>query len=520
MAFVPLNDETPLDQYVATASQTDFVFTFTIFATSDIEVFVNAILKVEVTDYVVKKSDNSAILPEDLLNGLVGGNVVFNSGLVLNDIVTLNREIPIERLTGYTTAGDFRATTLNVEQNKELAISQQLKRDLVNSVTKAPNDTLTGSLLLPLNRGDLFLAFDVNGGLIATAGPTGDSNTPVSAYVSGFFSVPDSAAALTYFDITGYAQTILDDTTAGEARTTLDAQENLSSVFSAEGDIIVADSSTDAVILPRGTNNQALISDGTTLIYQDNKFPPNHLVGLTTENNSGDSDHDIDIAIGTWRDSADTQSFTSASPFTKQLDLNWSEGTNLGGFPSALTLAADTWYHIFAIGKPDGSVDYGFDTSLTATNLLADATGYTKFRRIWCIKTDASVNILGYIQMKDIFYFNPTFEAVDVTGFSLSTLTFFDDVFPAIKIEGRLQTYTEMVNTGFHDLQVRGNKQPAYTGGFIASNYRIARAGEIIDRSDPILIYADDGKISVLNTSTNNYNKVEIGAVSYRDLTL
>jgi len=62
MVTVPsLVDEIPLDQYTATASQTDFNFTYMIFATEDIKVYVNDVLKTETTDYVVKQSDGSAI---------------------------------------------------------------------------------------------------------------------------------------------------------------------------------------------------------------------------------------------------------------------------------------------------------------------------------------------------------------------------------------------------------------------------------------------------------------------------
>lgn len=73
---------------------------------------------------------------------------------------------------------------------------------------------------------------------------------------------------------------------------------------------------------------------------------------------------------------------------TKQLDVTWAAGTNAGGRFSGVSEANSTWYYVFAILKDtDGSVDYGFDTSLTASHIPA---GYTKYRLIGFVYNDAS----------------------------------------------------------------------------------------------------------------------------------
>lgn len=83
--------------------------------------------------------------------------------------------------------------------------------------------------------------------------------------------------------------------------------------------------------------------------------------------------------------------------FIKDINEEWTEGTNLGGRASALSLTANTWYRVFALGKQDGTTDYGFDaaTEPTATNLLIDATGdgYDYPRQVGWVKTDGSSNI-------------------------------------------------------------------------------------------------------------------------------
>ena len=78
------------------------------------------------------------------------------------------------------------------------------------------------------------------------------------------------------------------------------------------------------------------------------------------------------------------QLITNPGTFTKDYNVAWSAGSGNGGKPSSVTVLANTQYHDFIISKPDGTVDFGFDTSLIAANLLADASsdGFTRYRRV------------------------------------------------------------------------------------------------------------------------------------------
>jgi len=125
--------------------------------------------------------------------------------------------------------------------------------------------------------------------------------------------------------------------------------------------------------------------------------------GLITKNDGSNPNTDINIDLGQCVDSTNTVNINLTSILTKQIDVDWVEGTNQGGFPSGLTLAIDTWYHLFVIAKPDGTVDAGWDTSVNATNLLTDATDYTVFRLIASNLTDGSANIIKYFQDGDNF---------------------------------------------------------------------------------------------------------------------
>lgn len=300
MAFVPLNDITPINQYTASAGQTEFVFSFSIFTLEsglipEMKVFVNDVLKTEVTDYAVKKSDGSPITAADIANGLEGGKVVFNSGLTLNDKVTLSRDLPVKRTTGYTTSGDFRTETLNVELNKILAVQQQLERDIARSVSKTASDAESGTITLPANRASKFLAFDASGNMIASAGSAGslvvsafmatvlddvDASSALttlgfSAFIKTLIDDANAAAALTTLGVSAYAQTLLDDADASTAKTTLEIaqdipKENL--VVNPEGFITQEGSTIDSTTTPANNDDTyffdqwILLSDGNDIV--------------------------------------------------------------------------------------------------------------------------------------------------------------------------------------------------------------------------------------------------------------
>lgn len=126
-----------------------------------------------------------------------------------------------------------------------------------------------------------------------------------------------------------------------------------------------------------------------------------YIYGLSISNNGTDSDHDIDIAAGTaMSEDGNLEWLNVASGLTKRIDATWAVGTASGGLFTG-TVANNTWYHVFVIRKTsDGSVDAGFDTSLTAANI---PTGYVEYRRIGSVLTDGSANIRAFVQSGDHF---------------------------------------------------------------------------------------------------------------------
>ena len=59
----------------------------------------------------------------------------------------------------------------------------------------------------------------------------------------------------------------------------------------------------------------------------------------------------LDIAAGMCRNSTNIESLFNTASLTKQIDNDWVEGSDVGGFPSELSLLANTWYHAFLIRK-------------------------------------------------------------------------------------------------------------------------------------------------------------------------
>ena len=169
--------------------------------------------------------------------------------------------------------------------------------------------------------------------------------------------------------------------------------------------------------------NPNIIVDGIPLPY-------GYFAGLNTVR---ESINDIAIGVGAARDFADSGNMKNTAVLTKQFDNDWAEGDDAGGFPeTALTQLVDTWYHLFIIGKTDGSaVDGGFDTALTASNLLGDAAvssaGYTTYRRVGSVRTDGATatTVLDYTQLGNHFIWAASIgdEATTFTLGSRQTVT-------------------------------------------------------------------------------------------------
>lgn len=83
-------------------------------------------------------------------------------GVLANDLILIQRNVPINQLTSFQSGGALTAAMIEQALDKQATISQQLNELSGRSLRFQPGETLDGTLLLSARKG-AFLAFDVNG---------------------------------------------------------------------------------------------------------------------------------------------------------------------------------------------------------------------------------------------------------------------------------------------------------------------------------------------------------------------
>jgi hypothetical protein len=148
---IKVPDVTPIVRYVANGTQTLFLYAFSIFASEDLAVYIDG----------AKQSSGFTI------NGAgqtAGGHVAFTVPPKDAAIITLAREIPIERITDFLEGGDFSAQSINSELDYLIAALQQVSRK--NSAVlrySEHEEPSTAELPSRTNRANKALGFDGNG---------------------------------------------------------------------------------------------------------------------------------------------------------------------------------------------------------------------------------------------------------------------------------------------------------------------------------------------------------------------
>lgn len=213
---------TPIVRYSANGADDTFEYAFPIFASEDLAVYLDG----------AKQASGFAI------NGAgetSGGSVVFDAAPANGVIVTLSRELHIERITDYLEGGDFSARSINSELDYIIASLQQVNRAHEMMIKYGDHDAPAATILPDRAvRANKALGFDGDGEMVAVS-------------LDGAMAQPD-------FTATG---------TGANARTSHDKLSDLISIkdFGAVGDgladdtnaIINALTAADAVFIPEGT---------------------------------------------------------------------------------------------------------------------------------------------------------------------------------------------------------------------------------------------------------------------------
>ncbi len=119
----------PRIQYVADGTLTEYEFPFAIFKTSDIDVYF-ADTKQESDTYTVSEARHSD-----------GGTVTFELAPESGTIITIVRNLSIERTTDFQEGSTLRAKVLNDELDYQIACQQQIAENLNRSMVLPPYAT-------------------------------------------------------------------------------------------------------------------------------------------------------------------------------------------------------------------------------------------------------------------------------------------------------------------------------------------------------------------------------------------
>jgi hypothetical protein len=159
----------PIIRYVANGTQVEFGYPFPIFASEDLKVFINGAPQLSAFD--VYDAGNTE-----------GGRVVFDLPPVTGSIITLERLLPLERMTDFLEGGDFSAQSINNELDYLTASVQQVQRALSPMLRYSDHEN-PANVVLPdrVQRANKALGFD------------GDGN-PQAVSLEGSMAAPDFTA--------------------------------------------------------------------------------------------------------------------------------------------------------------------------------------------------------------------------------------------------------------------------------------------------------------------------------------
>lgn len=159
----------PIVRYVANGVQTAFEYPFPIFASEDLKVYFDG--APQFSGYDVSDTGNTS-----------GGTITFNIAPASGIVLTLERRLPLERMTDFLEGGDFSAQSINNELDYMTAGLQQVDRKLSPMLRYSDHEAPAATILPDrATRAGKALGFD------------GDGN-PVAVSLEGSMAAPDFTA--------------------------------------------------------------------------------------------------------------------------------------------------------------------------------------------------------------------------------------------------------------------------------------------------------------------------------------
>ena len=117
-----LSTSAPRNEYTATASQTVFNYTFKIYSSSDLNVYLTPAGS-EAND--ATDITTSYVIDSGTIGDEGGGFLTLNSGVAAGTLVTVVSSIPFNRTTDYQVNGDFKPDVVNADFDRVVSLSKQ-----------------------------------------------------------------------------------------------------------------------------------------------------------------------------------------------------------------------------------------------------------------------------------------------------------------------------------------------------------------------------------------------------------
>jgi hypothetical protein len=202
-------------------------------------------------------------------------------------------------------------------------------------------------------------------------------------------------------------------------------------------------------VIESTNSNSAINLSGNAQVFitplaGDFVLPRGYLSGCTLSNDGTTPNTVLDVSAGLVM-SDDNLALMSLTALTKSISSTWAVGTGNGGLDTG-TVAANTWYHVYIIQRPDtGVVDMLISTSASSPTM---PTNYTRKRRVGSIKADGSSHILGFVQLGDEFLWKAPVNDFNSNATSTPTLTTLS-VPTGVQVRARTRAVITTTNSNF-----------------------------------------------------------------------
>jgi len=256
------NENTPRVSYTASGSQTTFAIPFEFFNVADVKVYNGTTLLTynaspsTTSQYSITGTASSS---DDAYEFGAGGSITLGStGASASDIITIIRDISIERISDFPAVGSFDITALNTQLDQIIAEIADRKQQSDRSIKLADSDSVVADLTLPAKatRASKVLAFDADGDPETEITSTGLSTL---ATVADEIAILGTADAVADMAILGTADVVTDMNVLATADVVADMNTLASADFVSDlNTLATSDIVTDMNLLATSANVTAM----------------------------------------------------------------------------------------------------------------------------------------------------------------------------------------------------------------------------------------------------------------------